>query len=220
MPPAAYTSPALLDLELRLLFAKEWICVGRVEEVPQPGDYFTIAVADEPLLVVRSSADTIRVLSNVCRHKWSRIASGKGQVRRFVCPYHAWTYDLDGRLVHTRYMEGSRGFDASKVALPEVRSGIWRGFIYVNIDGDAPLLEEHRAELDERVGDYHVESMHLMCGDEEVWATNWKAPLPELHRPLPRVPHPPELDWQVLPHGALRARDRRRSLQLQRQPSA
>ena len=174
MPPAAYTSPALLDLELRLLFAKEWICVGRVEEVPQPGDYFTIAVADEPLLVVRSSADTIRVLSNVCRHKWSRIASGKGQVRRFVCPYHAWTYDLDGRLVHTRYMEGSRGFDASKVALPEVRSGIWRGFIYVNIDGDAPLLEEHRAELDERVGDYHVESMHLMCGDEEVWATNWK----------------------------------------------
>ena len=174
MPPEAYTSPALLEVEQRELFEKEWICVGRVEEVPQPGNYFTISVADEPLLVVRADADTIRVLSNVCRHKWSRIASGKGKVRRFVCPYHAWTYDLDGRLVHTRYMEGSRGFDASRVALPEIRSGIWRGFIYVNIDGDASPLDEHRAELDERVGDYHMESMQLMCGDEEVWATNWK----------------------------------------------
>ena len=174
MPPEVYTSPAMLELELRELFAKEWICVGRVEEVQQPGDYFTITVAGEPLLVVRADADTIRVLSNVCRHKWTRVASGTGRVRRFVCPYHAWTYSLDGRLVQTLYMEGSRGFDASRVALPEFRSGIWRGFIYVNIEGEAPPLEEHRAELDERVGDYHMESMTRMCGDEEVWATNWK----------------------------------------------
>ena len=174
MPPEAYTSPALLDLELRQLFEKEWICLGRVEEVPQTGDYFTITVAGEPLIVVRTGPDTVRALSNVCRHKWSRIANGKGRVRRFVCPYHAWTYDLDGRLVHTRYMEGSRGFDPSKVALPEIRSGVWRGFIYVNIDGDAPPVDEHLAELDARVGDYHMESMRLMCGDEELWATNWK----------------------------------------------
>ena len=174
MPPEAYTSPALLDLELRLLFEAEWICVGRVEEVPETGDYFTISVAGEPLLVVRTDADTVRVLSNVCRHKWTRVANGKGRARRFVCPYHAWTYDLDGRLVHTRYMERTRGFDPAKVALPEVRSGIWRGFIYVNIDGDAHALEERLSELDARVGDYHMECMRLMCGEEEVWATNWK----------------------------------------------
>ena len=174
LPPEAYTSPALLDRELIQLFAKEWICVGRVEEIPQKGDYFTITVAGEPLLVVRARSDAIRVMSNVCRHKWTRIANGKGRVRRFVCPYHAWTYDLDGCLVHTRYMERTRGFDASKVALPEIRSGIWRGFIYVNIEGDAPPVEDHFAELDTRVGDYHMESMRLMCGDEEVWSTNWK----------------------------------------------
>ena len=174
MPPAAYTSPALLELEQRELFEKEWICLGRVEEVPKTGDYFTIRVADEPLLVVRANAGTIRVLSNVCRHKWSRVASGKGRAKRFVCPYHAWTYDLDGRLVHTRYMERTCGFDPSRIALPEIRSAIWRGFIYVNIDGNAPPLEERRAEIDERVGDYHMESMRRMCGDEEVWATNWK----------------------------------------------
>ena len=174
MPPEAYTSPALLELELREIFEKEWICLGRVEEIPEPGDYFTIAVAGEPLLVVRANADTVRVLSNVCRHKWTRVAGGKGRAKRFVCPYHAWTYDLDGRLVHTRYMERTCGFDASRIALPEIRSEVWRGFIYVNIDGAAPPLKERRAELDERVGDYHMECMHLMCGDEEVWATNWK----------------------------------------------
>ena len=112
MPPGAYTSPALLDLEIQKLFAEEWICVGRVEEIPSEGDYFTITVAGEPLLVVRraagSRADTIGVMSNVCRHKWTRIAKGAGCTRRFVCPYHAWTYDLDGRLVHTRYMEATR----------------------------------------------------------------------------------------------------------------
>ena len=174
MPPQAYTSRALLDLELRLLFAKEWICVGRVEEIPETGDYFTIGVAGEPLLVVRARPDTIRVLSNVCRHKWTRVAAGKGRARRFVCPYHAWTYDLDGHLVHTRYMEGSRGFDPSRIALPEVRSSVWRGFIYVNLDGEAAPVDDHFAELDARVGDYHMESMRRMCGDEEVWATNWK----------------------------------------------
>ena len=174
MPPEAYTSPALLELELRLLFAREWICVGRVEEIPEVGDYFTIKVAGEPLLVVRARADTVRVLSNVCRHKWTRIANGSGRARRFVCPYHAWTYDLDGRLVHTRLMEATRGFDPSKVALPEIRSALWRGFIYVNIEGEAAPLDERLAELDARVGDYHMESMRRLCGDEEVWATNWK----------------------------------------------
>ena len=175
MPPAAYTSPALLELELREIFAREWICVGRVEEIPEVGDYFTIAVAGEPLLVVRAAADRVRVLSNLCRHKWTRIASGRGRVRRFVCPYHAWTYDLEGRLAHSRHMESTRGFDPSRVALPEIRSGIWRGFVYVNIDGEAAEPVDARlAELDARVGDYHMEAMRLRFGDEEVWATNWK----------------------------------------------
>lgn len=174
MPPAAYTSPELLEFEIQELFTREWICLGRVEEIPAVGDYFTIVVAGEPLLVVRSEADTIRVLSNVCRHKWTRIASGSGCASRFVCPYHAWTYDLDGQLVHTRYMDTTEGFDPSKVALPLIRSEIWRGFIYVNIAGDATPVSEHFRELDGRIGDYHMESMHRMCGDEEVWATNWK----------------------------------------------
>ena len=174
MPPGAYTSAELLELELEEIFAKEWMCVGRVEEIPAVGDYFAIEVAGEPLIVVRSKADEIRALANVCRHKWTRLADGRGQTRRFACPYHAWTYDLQGCLVHARYMETSAGFDPAEHSLPQVRSEIWRGFIYVNIDGAARAIEDRLAELDARTGDYHMEEMHRVCGDEEVWATNWK----------------------------------------------
>ena len=218
MPPAAYTSPELLEFEIQELFTREWICLGRVEEIPAVGDYFTIVVAGEPLLVVRSEADTIRVLSNVCRHKWTRIASGSGCASRFVCPYHAWTYDLDGQLVHTRYMDTTEGFDPSKVALPLIRSEIWRGFIYVNIAGDATPVSEHFRELDGRIGDYHMESMHRMCGDEEVWATNWKQ-LFENFTDLYHVFHTHrDSIAKYSPTERNRARYRRRSLQLHRLP--
>ena len=174
LPPAAYTSPALLDFEVREIFAKEWICVGRVEEIPRVGDYFTIRILDEPLIVVRAKADEIRVLANVCRHKFSAVASGRGHTRGFVCPYHAWTYDLEGALVGTCFMETAEGFDPGEHGLHRVRSAVWRGFISVNIDGEAPPLADHLAELDARTRNYHMDEMYLVCGGEEVWANNWK----------------------------------------------
>ena len=174
LPPAAYTSEALLDLELEEIFAKEWICLGRVEEIPQAGDYFATRIGNDPLIVVRTAKDEIRVLSNVCRHKSSQLLSGAGNVKRIVCPYHAWTYDLEGRLVHTRFMENTKGFEHADNGLHQVRSEIWRGFIYANIDGRGPKVSEWLSELDARIGDYHMESMRLVCGDDEVWAANWK----------------------------------------------
>ena len=84
MPAATYTSQTLLDFERREIFAKEWICLGRVEEIPNPGDYFTIRAAEEPLIVIRADDGEIRVLTNVCRHKWTRLLDGAGNVNRIV----------------------------------------------------------------------------------------------------------------------------------------
>jgi phenylpropionate dioxygenase-like ring-hydroxylating dioxygenase large terminal subunit len=174
MPPAAYTSEELFEFETREIFVREWICVGRVEEIPRVGDYFTTRIAEEPLIVVRSTKNEIRVLSNVCRHKWTQIADGCGHTKRFVCPYHAWTYDLEGRLVVTRFMDEAEGFHPGTNGLSHVHSAVWRGFIYVNIDGQAPAIANWLTELDGHTGNYHMEEMRLICGGEEVWANNWK----------------------------------------------
>ena len=174
MPPGAYSSQAVLDLEFAEIFAKEWICLGRVEEVPKTGDYFTTRIGGERLIVVRATDGDIRVLSNVCRHRWTQVATGAGHTRRFVCPYHAWTYDLEGRLVWTRFMEGQRCFDRESHRLPRVRSEIWRGFIYANLDHKAAPLAPRLEALDALIDGYHMEEMRLLFGDDEVWANNWK----------------------------------------------
>ena len=174
MPAATYTSQTLLDFERREIFAKEWICLGRVEEIPNPGDYFTIRAAEEPLIVIRADDGEIRVLTNVCRHKWTRLLDGAGNVNRIVCPYHAWTYDRQGRLVNCRYMDRAKDFDPTKIALPQVRSEIWRGFIYVTFADNGPTVAERFADLDRRTDNYHIEEMKWVCGDVEIWANNWK----------------------------------------------
>ena len=174
MPPGAYTSTALLEFERREIFAKEWICLGRVEEIPNPGDYFTIKAANEPLIVMRNDEAQIHVMTNVCRHKWTQLLEGAGNVNRIVCPYHAWTYNRQGQLVHCRYMEQAKDFDPGKIALPRVRSEIWRGFIYITFNDDAVTVAEQFADLDRRTHNYHIEEMKWVCGGEEVWATNWK----------------------------------------------
>lgn len=173
IPAQAYTNRAFLALELKEIFAKEWVCAGRVEEVPNPGDYFATEIAGEPLLIVRGEDDRVRVLSNVCRHRWAQVASGHGTTKRFVCPYHAWTYDCEGRLVHTRFMEKSRAFDPD-CRLPEISSEIWQGFLFVNLDGKATPLGSRLGSLLTRIEDYHLEEMTRFTGADEIWRTNWK----------------------------------------------
>src|ERR1700728_2000786 len=90
MPASYYTSPDYVQFEREQLFRKQWICVGHVGELPRPGHYFTTELVDEQLLVVRDLGGTVRVLSNVCRHRGNIVARGAGHAARFVCGYHAW----------------------------------------------------------------------------------------------------------------------------------
>ena len=118
MPNEFYTSEEFLEYEREEIFRKEWICLGRVDEIPNPGDYFTTELIDEPLLVVRGQDKKVRVLSNVCRHRSSVIAEGTGTAKHFVCPYHAWTYGNDGQLLRAPYMDQVKGFKVEGCRLP------------------------------------------------------------------------------------------------------
>ncbi len=98
MPKSVYTSPEFVAQEMEHIFAKDWICAGRAEALPNPGDYMTMDLAGEPVIVLRDRDGQMRALSNVCRHRMSTLLEGRGNVRAIVCPYHAWTYNLDGAL--------------------------------------------------------------------------------------------------------------------------
>lgn len=174
LPPAGYSSHEVLALEIERMFEREWVCLGRVEEVAEPGDYFTTELAGDPLLVVRGDDDRVRVLSNVCRHKWTEVASGKGNTTAFICPYHAWTYGRDGRLIAARYMDQTDGFRPEECRLPEIRSEIWHGFLLVNLDPEATPFAERMAGLEPLIANHHMADMRRFTGDDEIWESNWK----------------------------------------------
>lgn len=174
LPASFYTSPEVLEVEKEYLFRREWMCVGRVEEIPRPGDYMTADLLGEPVLIVRADDGAIRAMSNVCRHRGMVIAAGHGHAERFVCPYHAWTYDTAGRLLRSPLMEGCTGFDPAGVHLPRFATEVWQGFVYVNLDGRAAPLAPRMTGLAPLIENYHLEQMTLRYSKEEVWQTNWK----------------------------------------------
>ncbi len=174
MPPAFYTSPAFHELEKEEIFRKEWICLGHVGEVSNPGDYFTTELVDEQLLVTRGQDNTIRVLSNVCRHRGNIVAEGRGNRSKFTCQYHAWSYGPDGKLLAAPFMEKKKNFDKAACRLPELQTEVWNNFIFVNLDGNATPLAERLKGLEPNVSNYHNELRNLLFSAEEVWNTNWK----------------------------------------------
>src|SRR5882724_2902557 len=129
LPPTAYFSPDLQHLELDRIFRREWLCVGRQEQVPKPGDYYTIDVVGEPVVVVRGEDGVVRALNTICRHRYMPVVEGAGNLKRFTCPYHSWMYGLDGNLAAAPYMEGSARFDKATCRLPEYRLESWYGFL-------------------------------------------------------------------------------------------
>ena len=176
MPADFYQSEDLLQLETRSLFLNGWICVGRADEIPQPGDYYCLEVLDEPLVITRGNDNSISVLSNVCRHRGSVVMSGSGNTRKLTCPYHKWSYALDGKLLAAPLIEVDKteGFDKSSCALPSFRCSLWMGYIFINMDGEAESFEDITKGVDELVKNYHMEEMRTVKAGPEHWPVNWK----------------------------------------------
>lgn len=168
-----YTDPSLYLAETVRVLRADWLYLCRADELPEPGDYLTLEVLDEPLVVVRGDDGAVRVLSNVCRHRGSPVALGAGNAKRFVCPYHAWSYARDGALVSAPRMARDR-VEKKSCGLPEHRSETWMGFVYVNLDGAAEPLSPRLAPLASRLAPYETETMRHVHTAEELWRTNWK----------------------------------------------
>ncbi len=174
MPPEIYHDPEIHALELDRIFRRDWLCAGRAESIPKKGDYFTYRIVDQPIIVMRGSDGAVNAWSNICRHRMMRLLDGAGSCRRIVCPYHAWTYDIDGRLVAVKHMEKTEGFDKKHVRLHPVRSEIWNGWVYVTLNEEAESVANLLAPLDEIAADYRMGDYVEVVRRDHVWNTNWK----------------------------------------------
>ena len=174
MPKSVYTSPDFAAMEETHIFAKEWLCAGRVEALPHPGDYLTMEIGGEPIIILRDREGDLRGLSNVCRHRMSTLLEGRGNVRSIVCPYHAWTYNLDGSLRGAPAMTLNEGFCKEDVKLPKVRVENWLGWIMVTLNPEAPSPHEALKDVENLVGYLDMGSYVEAFREEFHWDTNWK----------------------------------------------
>ena len=148
LPRAAYTSAEFFDLEQRELFPKTWVSVCFAEDIAAPGDAIPVAAAGVPIVVLRAENGDIRAFHNVCRHRATIVLRQPAQaLTHLQCPYHAWTYGLDGSLKATPYFDGTPDaanapLDRDRLGLVPVRCGVWNHVVFVNLDGQAPPLKE------------------------------------------------------------------------------
>ncbi|MDP3195452.1 aromatic ring-hydroxylating dioxygenase subunit alpha [Tabrizicola sp.] len=174
MPKSVYTSPDFARAEQEHIFAKEWLCAGRADALPNPGDYLTMTIAGEPVIILRDREGVLRGMSNVCRHRMSTLLEGRGNVRSIVCPYHAWTYNLDGSLRGAPAMARNEAFCKEDVKLPTVRVEDWQGWIMVTLSPDAVPVAERLAGVDRLVGHLPMKDYREVFREEFRWDTNWK----------------------------------------------
>jgi Rieske 2Fe-2S family protein len=173
-PGALYASPEFYRLDVERLFMRDWLYVGRVEELARPGDYLTMRIAGEPIVIARTNTGELAAFYNMCVHRGVEVAEGCGNTRAFKCPYHGWIYDLSGRLTGAAYMQESAGFDTPAARMRPLRLETWRGNIFVTFDHAAPPLDEFVAEFDKDFGFLRMEDCRL--GNRIVLdlACNWK----------------------------------------------
>ena len=174
MPPSVYTSEEFLTRELSDIFSKDWFCVGRADALPNVGDYLTQDLAGQPIMVIRNKDNSLRAQSNVCLHRMSTLLHGRGNARSIVCPYHAWTYNLDGSLRGAPAMSLNEGFCKESYKLPQVRCQEWLGWVFVTLDLDASDVAVQLAQVEEMVGDYDMANYQETFFETHVWDTNWK----------------------------------------------
>ena len=171
-----YTDPEVFKLETNGLLARSWQFAGHASQLKETGDYFTFEMAGESLFCIKGRDGEIRTFYNVCQHRAHQLVSGAGQTRVVVCPYHAWTYELTGELRAGPNIKVVEGFDKSSICLTSVRTEVFLGFIFVNLDNDAKPMDDWfpnvRAELESYVP--HWDTLAPLEWVEIPENCNWK----------------------------------------------
>lgn len=151
---AYYTDPAIFAREKERLFFRTWQYAGHVSQIVAPGDYFTFQLFDQSLFTIRDGDGEIRTFFNVCMHRAHELVQGSGNKPVLICPYHAWTYELDGRLRKAPNDQNVPGFDRSTICLTGVRTEVLCGFIFVNLDADAPPIAACFPDVETELRDF------------------------------------------------------------------
>jgi choline monooxygenase len=178
----AYTIPAPWYLDRRIeqaereqVFGANWIAVGRIDQVAVNGQYFTVELAGEPLVVVRASDGELRAFFNVCRHHAAAVVNAPcGTLQQMRCPYHGWTYGLDGSLKGAPEFAGVRNFDRQANGLIPVRAEVWEHFVFVNFSPGAPPLTAFLGDLPGRIAALGLPNLHFFARKTYTLACNWK----------------------------------------------
>ena len=200
IPAAWYTDPRLLDLERRTVFARSWQLAARVDQLQQPGQYVTCELAaGEPVVVVRDDAGEVRGFFNVCRHHAAAVVTEpEGAASVLRCPYHGWTYGLDGQLKGTPDFAGVCDFDRSANGLVQVETAAWEKWIFVRLEQGVPSLERFPgSELSTRIESLGLGTLRWMERRHYTLDCNWKVfvdnyldggyHVPHLHKGLDSV---------------------------------
>ena len=176
IPAALYHSEEIYALEMQQIFAKEWVCPGLAADIPDIGDFITFTIVDQPIFVMRGSDGVIRSFSNVCLHRMMPLLEGAGSCKgKIVCPYHAWTYNTEGNVIGAGHMGGRDPvFDKKQFTLPQLRTEIWQGWIYVTMNPHAPSVGSLLSGLLPVVERYRMEGYIPVVQQDHVWNTNWK----------------------------------------------
>jgi choline monooxygenase len=201
LPSELYSSDAVFAAEKEKIFFRTWQVVGHVSQVRDAGDYFTMELMGEPLLLVRGADGKLRGFYNVCRHRAGPAAEGCGSRKLFRCGYHGWTYGLDGALINATEIEGVQDFHAEDFSLRPVRSEEWFNLVFINLNPAASPLRECLGELPRQLEKFPFAEMKLFERRTYDMKCNWKTyvdnylegyHLPSVHPGLNR-----ELDYNA-----------------------
>ena len=181
LPASAYTSEEFFRLEQRKYFARTWMGVAYTCDIPDPGDAMPITVAGLPIILVRTGRGDVKAFHNVCRHRAAMVLTEPcKKAKQLQCPYHAWAWDLDGKLRAAPYFDGSKSgleegiLDRESLGLVSVPCAVWHHWIFVNLDGNAPPVEEHMQPLTDLMNGADLGATQIAERVDWEFQANWK----------------------------------------------
>jgi len=172
LPPRAYTDPSFFASEAAAIFRQDWICVARTDQIAAPGDWIAVDLLDQPIVVTHMPDGHITAMSNVCLHRSMPLVSGAGSSKWLVCPYHQWSYGLDGHL-HTAPMM-DQDFDVAACRLPQLATEVWEGFVFVSMADAPPEVAPQLTSLRVAIEQYGLADMVIADTIEFDSPWNWK----------------------------------------------
>ena len=175
LPPACYTSQSVAEAEVNKIFRQTWIGVGRCDGLDAPGAYRALEIAGTPVIILRNKHGALRAFANSCRHRGARLLQGEGNCRTISCPFHCWTYNLDGELVAAPRMEETANFDKTEYGLIELAVEQRAGFAFLCLDRTVCDLDIHLGDFEQLHAPWPLQSLISTRRQDLFVNCNWKA---------------------------------------------